>query len=61
MNIDEVPGESEKRYLLDKEYAARIDQAIRDTHVPIEGARLATDGLPIDPRWADVNDDDLFE
>lgn len=57
MNIDE----SEKRYLLDKEYAARIGKLIRDLHIPIEEARSATDGLPIDPRWDAVNDDDLFE
>jgi hypothetical protein len=52
------------RYLADPEYAAKIDQSIRDLHMSPaeanEAARLSQ--LTRDPRWNDVGDeDDLFE
>jgi hypothetical protein len=59
---DPIPIDSGTlRYLVDEKYAAKIDKSIRDLHIPIEEARSATVDAPIDPRWADVDDDDLFE
>lgn len=52
------------RYLVDSDYAERIDKSISDLHMTPaeqeESARLSM--LTRDPRWKDVGDeDDLFE
>ena len=61
----EVPIDSATlRYLVDKDYAAKVDQSISDLHMtPAEAKDAAKRSKRTrDPRWNDVGkEDDLFE
>ena len=61
---DEIPIDAATlRYLVDTDYAAKIDQSIRDLHITPEEARTFSERSlrTVDPRWSDVDDDDLLD
>jgi hypothetical protein len=48
---------SSLRYAIDPNYAAEIDQSIRNSHIsPKEFDKAAA--FPLDPRWYDIGDED---
>jgi hypothetical protein len=63
-NEDLLLDSSMVRYKIDPKYAAMIDHAIAELHLPLEEAREAArlSEVTRDPRWNEVGDeDDLFE